>query len=229
MAPPDDRALDSWMRGAPLELSTDLALTEPIEIWVVSRPADGEGREELLSTGATSFDGPDHPGLNVVTASVTTESHGPSQHAWLVETPDRSGGPELLLDIPGPRLELVSASGSVSGEPGHGCYAYLCVHVGYRPPLETLEVLPVAIGETLGLQLDDGSAMSGWTGTLEPLGTFATAEPARAAATFGDGARAAPRLDGLEVPAAGEWLLELRADFDRERGWQWFLYRLMAE
>jgi len=70
--------------------------------------------------------------------------------------------------------------------------------------------------------------MAGWTGTLTPLGGTRAGRIA-AAGVFSETPQAVAMLAGLETTAPGEWLLELRADYDRERGWQWFAYRLLAE
>lgn len=225
-AAPEGQPLDTWIRKAPLSLRVDVPFEDLLAIEVVSRPLEGDDVEERLSSGATSFAGPDTAGLSVLTATITTEPHGSSQHAWLLAVPDRTGGEKALLDIPGPGALLSSSAGNRSGEPGNGCYLYLCVDVGYQPPAASLQALQVDLGETLSLRLTDGSAMSGWAGSLTPIsGTEAEAleaegrhEPA-----------AVVRLVGLEPGVAGEWLLQVRADLDRERGWQWFLYRLVVE
>jgi hypothetical protein len=194
---------------------------------VTSSPLDGADVERL-SSGATVFAGPDTPGVFVVTATVTTAPHGPSQHAWLLAVPDRIGGEDALLDIPGPGAVLSSATASRPGEPGNGCHLYLCVDVGYQPPAASLPALPVALGETLALRLTDGSGMAGWTGSLTPLeGTAAEARESEARSPLEPAAEV--RLAGLEPTTTGEWLLQVRADLDRERGWQWFLFRLVVE
>jgi len=194
---------------------------------VTSSPLDGADVERL-SSGATVFAGPDTPGVSVVTATVTTAPHGRSQHAWLLAVPDRIGGEEALLDIPGPGAVLSSATASRPGEPGNGCHLYLCVDVGYQPPAASLPALPVALGETLALRLTDGSGMAGWTGSLTPLeGTAAEARGSEARSPLEPAAEV--RLAGLEPTTTGEWLLQVRADLDRERGWQWFLFRLVVE
>jgi hypothetical protein len=145
-----------------------------------------------------------------------------------VQVPDRAGSDETLFDIPGPRAKLSSTAGGVEGEPGHGCYLYMCMDVGYRPPVKTLKALPMTVGETPLLSLDDGSAMVAWKGTLEPLGDTRS-ERISARADMGDAAQAALALSGLEPTVAGEWLLELLVEFDRDRGWQWYLYRIATE
>ncbi len=227
-AAPADVPLDTWMRGAPLLLGTDLASGEAPEVSVVSAPLDGHGRPEQLSAGDTEFSGPDTTGLNVITATVKTDQHGTSEHAWVVVVPDRERDPDLLFDIPGPRVRLVSETGSVDGEQGHGCYVYMCREAGYRPPVTALDALPMGAGETPSIRIDDGSAMAGWKGTLEPLGDTRS-EPILAEETFADAPRVTTKLTGLEPTVTGEWLLELLVEYDRERGWQWFLYRLTAE
>lgn len=226
-AAPDGRPLDTWMRAAPLVVEADVAV-DPEGLSVTSWPLDRAGATEQLSHGAMAFAGPAVSGRHVIVASVETDADGLSQFAWLVDVPDRAGSDEALLEMPGPTARLASAAGSVDGEPGHGCYVYFCAEAGYRPPLGTLEVLPLAVGETPTLGLDDGSAMVGWTGTLEPVGQTRS-ERIHGSGSFPDEPQAVPLLHGLEPTVAGEWLLELRADLDRERGWQWFLYRLVVE
>ncbi len=227
-APPDGKPLDTWLRSAPLTLETDVAPEDLLSVEVTSRPLDGADKEEQLSDGATMFPGPDTPGVVIVTAAITADPYGISRHAWLLEIPDRSGGEEALFDIPGPVAMLNSASGVVAGEPGNGCYAYLCVDVGYEPPPSTLSAVPVNVGEVLSVTLSDGSAMSGWTGSLVPIGD-SRAETLQADDAFGAEPQGSAPLVGLAPPTAGEWLLQVRTDFDRERGWQSFLYRLVAE
>jgi hypothetical protein len=233
-ASPGRLPLDSWIRSAPLSLYVEVAPEDLLAVEVVSRQHDG-AHEERLSSGATLFAGPDRPGVTVLVATVTTEPHGRSQHAWLLAVPDRAGGEEALLDVRAPVAMLISSTGSVAGEPGNGCYVYLCVDVGYQPPAASLEALPAAVGETLSLALDDGSAMIGWAGTLTPVADTIT--PVAGGGVEARTTEAGPllpptpvaELAGLEPTAAGEWLLQVRADLDRERGWQWFVYRLVAE
>ena len=199
-----------------------------LELTVTSRPFDEDGPEQRLSGGATTFPGPSAPGIATVTASLVTEPHGSSQHAWLLLVPEREGGPEALLDIPGPAAVLTSGSGTISGEPGNGCFLYLCVDVGYRPPPAALEPVRLGIGETPTLSLNDASAMTGWTGRLTPLGAAPGSERT-AEADYAADPQPGAELRGLEPDGAGDWLLEIRVDLDRERGWQWFLFRLQAE
>jgi hypothetical protein len=167
-------------------------------------------------------------GHSVITAAVTSATHGRTEHAWLVDVPDREGDEEALFDITAPGVLVVSDAGAVAGSPGNGCYAYLCVDVGGPPPPDTLDPLQVGIGETLAVRTDDGSALAGWTGTLTPLGDEDGAE-IKAVGALTDTVESMLTLLGLEPPHAGEWLLELRVDFDRERGWQWHAYRLIVE
>ncbi len=227
-APPDGKPLDAWLRSAPLTLETDVAPEDLLSVEVTARPLDRAATEESLSEGATMFPGPDAPGVVIVTATVTTDPYGISRRAWLLEIPDRSGGEEALFDIPGPVAMLNSAGGGVVGEPGNGCYAYLCVDVGYETPPSSLPAMPVNVGEELTVTLSDGSAMSGWTGSLVPIGD-SRAVTLQADDTFGAKPQGSAILVGLAPPTAGEWLLQVRTDFDRERGWQSFLYRLLAE
>ncbi len=226
-AAPDGRPLDTWLRSAPLTLETDVPPEDLLSVAVTSRPLDGDGTEEQLSAGTTMFPGPDAPGVVIVTATLTTDPYGSSRYAWLLEIPDRSGGVEGLFDIPGPVAMLDSASGVVAGEPGNGCYAYLCVDVGEEPPPSSLSAVPVSVGEALSVTLSDGSAMTGWTGSLVPIGDT-RAEALEADDAFGAEPQGSAALVGLAPPAAGGWLLRVRVDFDRERGWQSFLYRLVA-
>jgi hypothetical protein len=227
-AAPDARPLDTWMRRAPLELQVDIPDADVLALSVVTRAPDGVRVDGSLSEGATSFEGPDRPGRHVLTATVESRPYGRSVHAWLLEVPDREGGPELLWDIPGPSALVSSSTAEVTGSPGHGCYAYLCVEAGYRPPPDTLAPLAIGVGETPALRLDDGSAMVHWRGWLRPL-PDTIAESRHAEDTFEDRPVALARLAGLEPTIAGQWSLELRADYDRSRGWQWFIYRLVAE
>jgi len=227
-AAPAGAPLDTWIRGAPLLLGTELASGDALDVSVVSTPLDGHGRPEQLSVGDTEFSGPDTTGLNVITATVRTDPYGTSEHAWLVVVPDRESDPGLLFDIPGPRVRLLSDAGSVDGEQGHGCYVYMCREVGYRPPETALDALPMGAGETPSIEIDDGSAMVGWKGTLEPLHDTLI-EPILAEETFADAPRVTTKLTGREPTVAGEWLLERLVEYDRDGGWQWFLYRLIAE
>lgn len=227
-APPDSRPLDTWMRGAWLELAVPFPLDELVSATVVTRPLAGGGGEAVLSRGAPQFAGPEEVGQHIITATLESDEHGLSEHAWLVLVPDRQNNPEALWEMPAVDASLQAAAGSVEGVRGHGCYVQGCQEVGYRPPARSLEALTVAVGETPRLLLGDGSALRDWQGTLEAQ-PDTISEDVRAGATFEDGPQAAPLLTGLEPPAAGEWLLELRVDFDRSRGWQWYLFRLAAE
>jgi hypothetical protein len=208
-----------------LELTTDRP-GHSGAVSVVARPLDA-GAEELLSQGAGSFSGPDAPGTHLVVATFVIPGEAATEHAWLVDVPDRSGGPELLWEIPGPVAVMGPVEDEVRGVPGHGCYAYLCVEAGLRPPAETLEPVRVAVGEAPALRIDDGSALVHWQGRLEPIGRPGI-RSREAKSTF-DTPTATLALSGLEPTGAGEWLLEVRVDYDRERGWQWFIFRLLAE
>ena len=224
-AAPDGRPLDAWMRRAPLELTSEVAARASFTA-VVARPLEA-GEEELLAQGADTFSGPDSPGIHLVVATLEVPGEGATEHAWLVHVPDRIGGPELLWEIPGPRAVSGPVGDAVLGVPGHGCYAYLCVEAGLRPPAETLEPVRLAVGDAPALRIDDGSALVHWQGRLEPIDRPG-AEPLEAEATF-EVPTDSPTLVGLEPTSAGDWLLEVRVDYDRERGWQWFLFRLRAE
>ncbi|MGD8685109.1 MAG: hypothetical protein PVG27_14275, partial [Chloroflexota bacterium] len=222
-AAPDDAPLDTWMRGASLELLSEVPLAQLGEVRLWARPTGGGLVEELPRRGRW-VSGPDRPGRQIITARVQLES-GTLERAWLIDVPDRVGGPETLFEMPALEATLRSAAGGVLGVRGHGCYVGLCQHVGLRPPPASLEPLTVGVGETLELHLSDGSAIAHWEGRLTPLpGTLA--EDRHATAAVDDAPQAAPKLAGLEPTVAGDWLLEVRADYDRQRGWQWFLYRL---
>jgi hypothetical protein len=101
------------------------------------------------------------------------------------------------------------------------------VEGGRLPDHDLLEPLRIAVGETPSLRTDDGSALVGWVGTLYQVGQTG-AVPVEAGATL-PGPDAAPTLAGLAPSTPGEYRLELRAEFDRERGWQWMAYRIIAE
>lgn len=226
-APPDGAALDLWMRAAPLRLEVAVAPVELLDVVVVSRPVAAGVLEEALSDGDLAFAGPATSGTSVIVATVRTGLHGSSEHAWLAHVPDREGSLEALLEIPGPAVLLASRTATVRGEPGDGCYLYLCSTAGHPPPPASLPGLAVEVGETPILRLDDGSAVVGWQGLLTPLGE-APRRHVEARGTFAGAPEAEPRLTGLEPPGPGEWLLHLRVEFDRERGWQWLSYRLVA-
>lgn len=226
--PPEGNPLDAWMRGATLEIAADVPFDELVELRVTSRPATDDAPGRSLAEGEWWFRGPDIPGLYVISASAEAAGRLATERAWLVEVPDRPGAWETFLQMPMVGAELRAAAGTVAGERGHACHVGLCQEVGLRPPPDTLPALSVAIGETPSLHLSDGSALVHWQGRLEPLaGTIA--ETRLAQDTFEHEPRAAPELVGLEPTAAGEWLLEVRADYDRERGWGWYLFRLIAE
>ena len=227
VAAPDDRPLDTWARGAVLELRVDppLGSTDRISI-TASRPGE-EGQVPLAIADGRWVTGPAEAGEHVIVATVEPDGAEASQHAWLVVVPDRPGDFETRLHVPPIEARLTVASGGVVGERGHGCLVDICQEVGHRPPPEALEPLSVAVGEPLLLELDDGSAIVHWEGRLEPQPGTAS-ETRLSQATFPE-PRATPRLTGLEPDRPGEWLLELRVDYDRERGWQWYLFRLVAE
>lgn len=236
-AAPDGAALDTWLPAAPLQLEIawaegDAPLDHPAEddlpgLAVVWRSLEEGAPEVTLSDGETSFAGPATPGTSVIVARIRLAGGGSSEHAWLVEVPDREGGPETLLEMPGPQAVLSSTAGSVLGEPGDGCYLYLCVTAGHAPPPSALDALPLDVGEAPQLRLDDGSAMVAWQATLATPGERPRPR-IEAAGTFTEAPAADLALSGLEPPTAGEWLLELRVEYDRERGWQWFHFRLAA-
>jgi hypothetical protein len=222
---PDQRPLDTWMRSAYLQLLSDVEGRDVRSLHVVARPVGGSEAIEL-SDGVVGFAGPDAPGRYVITATLETAEASISEHAWLVEVPDRGGEPELLWEMPAPTALLSTVGTSdVAGIPGHGCYVYLCVEAGYRPSTDSLEPVQLAPGEHPRLRLDDGSAMVHWVARLESPAVAGTPirqrEGGSAGAPFTE-----TELTGLVPPTPGIWLLEVRADYDRERGWQWFVFRL---
>ena len=226
-AAPDARPLDTWMRQATLELLADPVLGDGDTVTFSATAGDDGPSVALPLEDGRWVTAPDEAGLHTVVATLERDGLEPSRHAWLLEVPNRPGSWETLLELPAIEGHLEAASGSVQGVRGHGCLVDVCQEVGYRPPLGSLEPLTVAVGEPLRLVLDDGSAMVHWEGRLEPQpGT--SAETRLAKATFEEPV-AGPTLTGLEPDRPGDWLLELRADYDRERGWQWYLFRLIAE
>ena len=225
-AAPDARALDAWMRKASLELATDPPL-ETLSSTVTAALIAGDGAAVVLAQDSRWLESPDVAGRYVVTAVLESDAAGRSAHAWLIDVPDREGSWDTLLEMPMLGATLRAGDMAVSSEPGHGCYVGMCQEVGRRPPAETLEPLTVSLGQPLELHLGDGSALIHWEGRLEPQdGTIS--ETRLAEASF-EVPVAGPVLTGLEPDVAGEWLLEVRADYDRERGWQWFLFRVVAE
>lgn len=225
-AAPDDRPLATWMRSEPLELVLDPAIDDLTSVSIVATPIDGGESVELALDEERWLTGPDAPGVHTVVATVARDEGMPRGYAWLLDVGDRPASWESRLEMPPIEGSLEASSGSVVGDRGHGCLIDFCQEVGLRPPAESLEPLAVTVGEPLTLRLDDGSAIVHWEGRLEPHA--AVSETRLAEATF-DVPVAGPVLAGLEPDAAGEWLLEVRADYDRERGWQWYLFRLIAE
>lgn len=225
--PPDGSPLDAWLRAAPLRLDLAADATDDTSLEVISRPLDEAAAVETLSTGARAFGGPSTPGTYVIVATVRTADRGSGQAAWLVDVPDRWGDEAALLEIPAPVAVLSSGAATVSGEAGDGCHLYLCVTTGYLPPATTLPTLEIGVGEPPRVALSDGSTFVAWRGLLRSL-----ADPGSAATRVdgGDGQTTvtSAELDGLAPPHAGEWLLQVRVEYDRERGWQWFSVRLQA-
>ena len=225
-AAPDDRPLATWMRSEPLELVLRPPLDDETSVSITATPLVGGRRVTLPIDDGRWVTGPDAPGLHSVVAEVRRGAAEPRSHGWLLDVGDRPGSWETRLQMPPIDGRLVAASGIVTGERGHGCLAGFCQEVGYRPPIASLQPLLVSVGEPLSLALDDGSAITHWEGHIEPHA--AGSETRMAEASF-DEPVAEPALTGLEPDAPGEWLLEVRADYDRERGWQWYLFRLLAE
>ncbi len=195
---------------------------------VLAQPLDALAEGEVLSSGDLVFEGPDGPGSHLLVATVQ-DGEGTRHHvAWLVAVPDREPPPDGLYDIPAPEVVIESEQGQATGLTGSGCYAYLCVDTGGLPPLSSLEALPVRVSETMGLRLSDGSAITAWEGSLSRLD--GDGPPLlEASGVLTDSAAGQVALAGLEAPAAGEWLLELKVVFDRERGWLWTVYRLTVD
>jgi hypothetical protein len=151
-----------------------------------------------------------------------------SEHAWLVDVPDREPPPDGLYDVPAPDVLVESTDDSVAGALGDGCYVYLCVEAGPAPPLARLEPLHLAVDEVPLVRLSDASAITAWEGRLSPVDR--TEGRAReAAGVLTDTTEAMVALAGLEPPSAGKWRLDLEVTLDRERGWLRTTYRLVAE
>lgn len=224
---PGTAPLDTFIRRAPLVLETNVP-TEYIEtLSVRSRSVSSGAKSEALSDGATEFEGPDVVGRTVVTATLASTSAEPTHHSWLLEVPPREGDLDTLFEIVPPGIMLSSASGRVAGVAGNGCYAYLCSDSGAAPVPRNLSPLRVAVGEALDVSSDDGSGLVGWAGRLVP-DIDTPGDPLRASDHLG-APTATMSLPGLEPTAPGGWVLLLRVDFDRERGWLWHAYRLTAE
>ncbi|MEX1335689.1 MAG: hypothetical protein AB1Z66_10340 [Candidatus Limnocylindrales bacterium] len=227
-AAPDARPLDTWMRSAPLEFGAQPPLSEGDSVTFEATSLEDDQTIELALAEQRWVTAPDAPGLHRVVATIMRPTLEPTRHAWLLDVPDRPGSWEVLLERPAIEGSLVGITGgSVSGLRGRGCLTGFCQEVGYRPPVDVLEPLAVRVGEPLALELSDGSAVVGWEGRLEPQS--GTASETRLAEAAFDKPVAGPALVGLEPDVAGEWLLEVRVDYDRERGWQWYLFRLVAE
>jgi hypothetical protein len=225
-AAPDDRALDTWMRSATLELITEQPIDPGSPPLITATSLDGGGSLQLELEEERWLKAPDVAGSYVVTVATRGADGADLEQAWLVEVPDREGSWDTLLEMPAIEGSLRAGADSVNGVRGHGCLVDMCQEVGLRPPVDSLQALNVAVGEPLELRLSDGSALTHWEGRLEPQpGT--SAETRLAQATF-DEPVTEPTLAGLEPAVSGDWLLEVRADFDRERGWQWYLFRLAA-
>ncbi len=223
-APPGDQPLDTVVRHAPLVLET-VASTDVSALVVAARSLDAAGAVEPLSDGALVFEGPDGVGQHLIVADVTSMSGVASQYAWLVDVPDQQPPAGGLYDIPAPEIVLIASGGSTSGRTGSGCYAYLCVDVGHPPPAETLPVLTAKVGELFTAQAADGSALTAWAGRLSSLDD-PSQDDTRAKAVLAGPLENVVSLSGLEPPAAGEWLLDLEVEFDRERGWMRTFYVL---
>ena len=223
-APPGDQPLGTVVRGAPLVLEIDggAAITALI---VTALPRGAPGADEPLSDGALTFEGPDGVGSHLVVADVTIGHGVASQHAWVVDVPDRPAPLDGLYDIPAPDIVVGSSAGSTAGQSGSGCYAYLCVDVGNPPPAETLPVLEAKVGDLLTAQAADGSAIVAWDGRLTPVDEPAL-DTVRSEAALTEPLAGVVSLKGLEPPMPGRWRLDLEVEFDRERGWMRTFYLL---
>jgi hypothetical protein len=224
--PPGGGPLDMAYQRMPLSLEADdPGLLSGIR---VTSELVETGQRETLAQGQPVFEGPALPGVQLVIASL---SRGGTvvELAWLVDVPERELPEDgLVIDIPAPGVIVSTESGQQVGVMADGCYAFLCVETGPPPPASTLAALVTRVGETPVLSIGDGSALVAWQGRLSPLGgTQETAREATGAIT--DTPTVIVPLDGLEPPARGDWLLEVRVEFDRERGWAWYDYRLIAE
>jgi hypothetical protein len=224
---PSHTPLGTFIREAPMAIETDVPAEDIARIWVVARPVAAVAAPKVLSHGAMEFAGPSVAGRSIITATLTLASAGSSRHAWLVEVPERVGDHDTLFEIVPPGIELGSEAGWVTGAAGNGCYAYLCSDNGAAPIPPEVVPLRVRVGETLDVRTADGSGLAGWSGRLEPE-TETAGRPTKASTSFSDPA-AVMSLFGLEPTAPGEWVLLLRVDFDRERGWLWHAYRLTVE
>jgi len=223
-APPGEQPLGTVVRHAPLVLEIERGAAIAALI-VTALPFGAPGVAEPLSDGTLAFEGPDRVGSHLIVADVTTGLGLASEHAWLVDVPDRQAPVDGLYDIPAPEIVVGSSAGSTAGRSGSGCYAYLCVDVGNPPPAETLPVLAAKVGELLTAQAADGSAIVAWEGRLTPLDEAAL-DAVRGEAALTEPLAAVVSLKGLEPPMPGRWLLDLEVEFDRERGWMRTFYVL---
>jgi hypothetical protein len=227
-AAPLGTALDAFVRRASLVLETGPG-EPPGALTIVARPVADPDAEETLSTFWTDFEGPDAPGTHIIVATVANDVGETSQHAWLVEVPDRQPPPDGIYDIPAPQVLVESASGSAAGSLGDGCYVYLCVEAGPAPPLSTLPPLRLASGEVPLVRLSDGSAITAWEGRLARVGRNGPGHGREASGVLADTTESVVALAGLAPPRAGVWRLDLEVTLDRERGWLRTTHRLVAE
>jgi len=225
-APPFGLPLDAFVRRAPLVIAADGAATA-WQLSVVARSIANPAMSEVLSTYEVEFEGPDVPGPSLIVATLNVAGEA-SEHAWLVDVPDREPPVDGVYDVPAPDVIVESAAGSVAGVLGDGCYAYLCVESGPEPPRSTLEPLSMSVGEVPTVRLSDDSAITAWEGRLSPVGRT-SGQARRASGALPDTTEAVVALAGLEPPAAGAWSLELEVTLDRERGWLRSTYRLVAD
>lgn len=224
-APPSGEALDMHTRRMPILLEVDDASLLPA-IHVVAEPT-GPGEREYLAHGEPAFEGPSMPGEHLIVASLPG-GDAVEERVWLVVVPDREPPADGLIDIPAPPILVSTAAGTQAGMMASGCYAFLCVEAGPSAPPESLQPLSAEAGETPLLRIADGSALVAWQGRLTPLGET-DGESREAGGAITDSPVAEVALAGLEPPGRGGWLLEVRVDFDRERGWLWNAYRLVVD
>jgi glycerophosphoryl diester phosphodiesterase len=70
------------------------------ELTVVAQSLAGSGAPEILSEVGPGFAGPDTPGVYRIVAALGSATGEVSEHAWLVDVPDREPPADGLYDIP---------------------------------------------------------------------------------------------------------------------------------
>jgi hypothetical protein len=228
---PGPEPLDAWAMDVPLRL--DAGRTGPSLVdWLVTAATPGGGRPAVLADrrpgdaarSPLRFAGPHDPGPYLVTAHATTADGWAASRSWAVVVPDRPLPQDGLLEVTAPDVLLGSGPRTVTGRPGHGCYVYLCVDVGGPPPADTLGALQVGALAPLRLQLSDGSGIVAWAverRSLDGEGPVTAVGPPRTVGT--------PVTEVvLEGLPAGEWVVRVALEFDRERGWLEAWFRVVA-